>query len=51
MENLSLEQLNWELALAYLDDTIRYLQEYQERLEKASCNLKELDWSQQNDDN
>ena len=43
MENLSLEQLNWELALAYLDDTIRYLQEYQERLEKASCNLKELE--------
>ena len=51
MENLSLEQLNWELALAYLDDTIRYLQEYQEKLEKASCNLKELDWSQQNGDN
>jgi len=43
MEKKSPERLNWEQVEAYLDDTIKYLEECQEGLEKASCNLKEVE--------
>jgi len=36
------EQLNWELAMAYLDEAIAELEECCQRIEKASGNLQEL---------
>ena len=42
LEELTLEQMNWELAEAALDDAIKHLQECQIRLDKAMGNLKEL---------
>jgi len=42
MEDLTLEQLNWELAMANLDDAIKALQESRIALEKALVNISEL---------
>uniref|UniRef100_A0A6H1ZR99 Uncharacterized protein n=1 Tax=viral metagenome TaxID=1070528 RepID=A0A6H1ZR99_9ZZZZ len=42
MNDLNLEQMNWELAIAYLDDCIRDLHECIEKLDKALGNVKEL---------
>jgi len=40
--DLTLEQINWEIAEADLNDAIKHLQECRERLEQAMSNLKEL---------
>jgi len=43
MEELSsLEQLNWELCVAYLDTTIRESQECQIKLSQAEKNVKDV---------
>jgi len=42
LDDLTLEQMNWELAEADLDAAIKHLQECQIRLDKAMSNLKEL---------
>ena len=42
---VSLVELNMELCIAYLDDAIRYLEEFIDRLEKVRGSIKELrDW-------
>ena len=43
-DDMNLEQLNWELAIAYLDDCIRELQECQEKLREASKLIREAKW-------
>jgi len=42
MEDLTLEQMNWEICQANLTDAIKYLQECRENLEKALKNIMEL---------
>ena len=42
MEELTIAQLNWELAMADLDDSIKYLQECRVELDKAMKNLAEF---------
>jgi len=42
MEDLTLEQKNWEICQANLNDAIKHLQECREQLEKALKNIKEL---------
>lgn len=42
MEDLTLEQMNWEICLADLDDAIKYLRGCREKLEKALQNIGEL---------
>ena len=42
MDDLTLEQMNWELSMVSLEDAIRHLQECRERLEKALGNIGEL---------
>jgi len=42
MDELTLEQLNLELAVAHLADCQSYLQECLDRLEKAQRNIREL---------
>jgi len=42
LKDLNLEQMNWELCIANLDDAIKYLQECRERLEKALHNSQQL---------
>uniref|UniRef100_A0A6M3IU71 Uncharacterized protein n=1 Tax=viral metagenome TaxID=1070528 RepID=A0A6M3IU71_9ZZZZ len=44
MEDLTLEQMNWEICQANLTDAIKYLQECREQLEKALKNIGELRW-------
>lgn len=39
---MNLEQMNWELAIAYLDDCIKALHECIEKLDKAGDNIKEF---------
>jgi len=41
MENLTLEQLNWELAIAWLDTCLAELHEVICRLEASLENVKE----------
>ena len=41
MEDLTLEQMNWEICMANLTDAIKYLQECRESLEKALRNIYE----------
>ena len=42
LEDLTLEQLNWEIAEAELDDAVKHLKECRERLEDVLSNLQEL---------
>jgi len=42
MDDLALEQMNWEICQANLTDAIKYLQECRENLEKALKNIGEL---------
>ena len=42
MEDLTLEQMNWEICQANLTDAIKYLQECREHLEKALKNIDEM---------
>ena len=44
MEDLTLEQMNWEICQANLTDAIKHLQECRENLEKALKNIGELRW-------
>ena len=42
MEDLTLEQMNWEICIAHLDDSVKYLQECIDEFDKAMRNLREL---------
>jgi len=42
LEDLTLEQMNWEICQANLTDAIRHLQECKENLEKALKNVGKL---------
>jgi hypothetical protein len=42
MGDFTLKQTNWEICQANLDDTIKYLRECREHLEKALKNIGEL---------
>ena len=42
MDDLTLEQMDWEICQANLNDAIKYLQECREHLEKALKNIGEL---------
>jgi len=42
LKDLTLEQMNWEICQADLDDAIKHLQECRERLEKMLKNIDEL---------
>jgi hypothetical protein len=42
LKDLTLEQMNWEICQANLDDAIKHLQECRENLEKALKNIGEL---------
>ena len=42
MDDLTLEQMNWEICQANLTDAVKYLQECRENLEKALKNIGEL---------
>ena len=42
LKDLTLEQMNWEICMANLNDAIKYLQECRENLEKVLKNIWEL---------
>jgi len=42
MDELTLEQMNWEICMVNLTDAIKYLQECRENLEKALKSIREL---------
>ena len=42
MDELTLEQMNWEICIANLTDASKYLQECRDNLEKVLKNIGEL---------
>jgi len=43
MIDLTLEQMNWELCIAYLDDAIRELEDCQRKLREVGDNLEDIE--------
>ena len=42
IKDLTLEQMNWEICMANLNDAVRYLEECRERLERSLKNIGDL---------
>jgi len=51
MEDMTLAQLNWGLAIADLDDAIKYLHDCNERLRDALVNVAELRGTEKDEQN